>query len=178
MNAIPISTLKPSDTEIDEARAFQRNEFADSCSFGDVHEAMDEMLSEEDKSLLVELVQQARRNRLNGISGGMTEYTIGITVVTAFIAHVNKYAEPNVNAYLDGYADRQAEELRERGVLVAHKGWLNDEPMTKGEKLERARGYLNARHINRGDARNCQHQYTRAEETDIGARMNGFEVRT
>lgn len=114
MNAIPISTLKPSDAEIDEARTFHRNEFAKGCELSDICEALSNLLTDEEEAALVELVKHAR---LSGYSP-FTNASIGTFVVAAFRRYAEKWSESDLNSYLDGYADRQAEELRERGVLV------------------------------------------------------------
>lgn len=54
----------------------------------------------------------------------------------------------------------------------AHKEWLHDEPSSHQEKLEKAIGYLQAQHIYRGRT-DCEHKYTRAEETNIAPRLAG-----
>ena len=120
MNALPIplSSLKPSDAEIDETRKFQRNEFAKSIDFAELAEAFANNLTDEDEKIVMDLVRESRDAKLKHGNMSLFPLAIGIFVVNAFIKHVNQYAEYDLNAFLDGYADRQAEELRERGVLV------------------------------------------------------------
>lgn len=116
---IPISTLKPSDEEIAKIRADTRDEFADGVGFADLVEALDGSLGDKEQLVLLERVKKARiqMNAGDGISL-VDALAIAGFVSAAFDAHVCRWAESNVNAYVDGYADSMAEELREKGRLV------------------------------------------------------------
>lgn len=116
---IPISALKPSDEEIDTARKDIRNDFSDSLVFGDLCEALENDLDDKKAEVLLECVKRVREHMVAGKSINIVDaLAIAGFVGEAFVAHVNRWAEPQVTAYTEGYAVGKAEELRERGRLV------------------------------------------------------------
>lgn len=116
---IPISALRPSDEEITAARKDAREEFAESLVFGDLCEALENDLGDKEAEALLERVKAVRQTINTGKSINIVDaLAVAGFVAAAFEAHVNRWAEPQVTAYVEGYAVGKAEELRERGLFV------------------------------------------------------------
>lgn len=116
---IPISALRPSDEEITAARKDAREEFAESLVFGDLCEALENDLNDKMAEILLERVKRVREHMVSGKSINIVDaLVISAFVGHAFSAHVNRWSEPNVAAYIEDYGISQAEELRERGLFV------------------------------------------------------------
>lgn len=116
---IPISSLKPSDEEVDQARKFCRNEFADGVEFAELVEAIGNMLTDAEEAEVMRRVKDTRNRILAGKPINIVDALfIAGHVHKAFEAHVNKYAENDLDSFLMGYANGRADDLRERGVIV------------------------------------------------------------
>lgn len=116
---IKLSDLKPTEGEVEQARQDARLEYAKACTLGDLEEAIGNRLSEEHQAILMRTVQKLYRTTGNHSMGDLI--LVGALVSAAFRAHVEKWAAPAVLQYVDRYADRKADELREQGYNV--EGW-------------------------------------------------------
>lgn len=116
---IKLSDLKPTEGEVENVRRHARWRFAHACTLGDLEEAIGNRLSEKHQAILMRTVQKLYRTTGNHSMGDLL--LVGALVSAAFRAHVEKWAAPAVLQYVDRYADRKADELREQGYNV--EGW-------------------------------------------------------
>lgn len=117
--AVRLSTIRPYDDDVTQAREFCRNEFAKSVDFAELIEAFANNLDDNTEAEVMRRVQACRER----INAGSPINIVDAMVITgyllkAFNAHVNRYAENDLDSYLNAYADRKAEHLIERGVIV------------------------------------------------------------
>ena len=116
----PLSSLKPSEREIDAIQRDAINDELDSCSFVDFLQAADEddCLDPGKAVVLYDLVKSVAFRPAGEVM--LTHAAISIMLVKAFERYVQKYSQNRVNALLDCYANNRAEELAERGIYVDH----------------------------------------------------------
>lgn len=115
MTPVRLSSLVPSETELDAAKTSILAEFASECTFGDLEEAIGNVLDESQQQVMLAAVKRLYAgNSLDVID----HIIIGALVVEAFRRHVEKWAGYQLSSYIEGYQTSKAEELQERGVQV------------------------------------------------------------
>lgn len=115
MQPVYLSSLKPSEAEIDEEERAARAKLIEETTFGELEEAIGNLLEERQQEQIIE----ACRRLIGGNALHTVDHiVIGALVAEAFRRHVEKYAKLDMAKFLESYQIGKAEELREQGIDV------------------------------------------------------------
>ena len=117
---IPLSSLRPSEAEIEAARARFRAECIAECTVGDIVEAID-CLDDHNTGVLMHSVRNGVT--MSGKSDGLTitlrcASNIAMIVVMAMVRHIEALVDRRIDAYIETYRDVRAAEIAEQGRRV------------------------------------------------------------
>jgi|GEM_PF-4435738 len=117
---IPLSSLRPTEAEIEAARERFRAECIDECTLGDLIEAID-CLDVHNASVLMHAVRNGVT--MSGRGDGLTitlrcASDIAMIVIMAMVRHIEALVDRRLDEYIEAYCDAKADELAEQGRRV------------------------------------------------------------